>query len=108
MSSTATTLAAAGAAANGGGYLNTAEVSRKFFGGLSDQTILRFVKEDGLPAHQVKRRWYFDPAEVDAWIHSRGNGVDPYRAAIKKLVDEAPPLTAEQAAKIRAVLGGAA
>lgn len=96
-----------------GGYLNTAEVSERFFGGLSTQTIRKFVAEDGLPAHRVVRRLYFDPAEVDAWIRARngqtGASSDPYRAAIKRLVDEAPPLTAEQAAKIRAVLiGGAA
>ncbi|MGH3556427.1 helix-turn-helix domain-containing protein [Mycobacterium sp.] len=94
-------------------YLNTAEVSERFFAGLSTQTIRKFVAEDGLPAHRVVRRLYFDPAEVDAWIRARngqtGQPSDPYRQAIKRLVDEAPELTAEQAATIRAVLvGGAA
>ena len=38
------------------GYLNTAEVSARFFGGLSTQTVRNFVAEDGLPAHRVMRR----------------------------------------------------
>jgi hypothetical protein len=97
------------------GYLNTAEVSERFFGGLSTQTIRRFVADEGLPAHRVVRRLFFDPVEVDAWVRARAEASrpapedDPYRAAIKKLVDAAPELTADQAAKIRAVLmGGAA
>lgn len=90
------------------GYLSTAEVSRRFFAGLSAQTIRKFVSQDGLPAHRVVRRLYFDPDEVDAWIRARGGQAgsppDPYREHIKKLVDAAPPLTAEQADRIRAVL----
>jgi hypothetical protein len=105
--------AAVATAAAPGGYLNTAEVSARFFGGLSTQTIRKFVAEDGLPAHRVVRRLYFDPIEVDAWIRARNGqteqSADPYRAAIKRLVAAAPALTADQAAKIRAVLlGGAA
>jgi hypothetical protein len=46
--------------------------------------------------------------ECETWLREHGYLVDPYRAAIKKLVDAAPPLTVEQAAKIRAILGGAA
>lgn len=76
------------------------------------KSVIRLVKEQGLPAHRVGRRYLFDPAEVESWLRSRSGQpeppADPYRAAIKKLVDEAPPLTAEQAGKIRAVLGGAA
>ncbi|KUH86313.1 helix-turn-helix domain-containing protein [Mycobacterium sp. IS-1556] len=94
------------------GYLNTAEVSERFFGGLSAQTIRKFVAEDGLPAHRVVRRLYFDPVEVDAWVRARdgqpGTPPDPYREHVKKLVDAAPPLTAEQADRIRAVLSGGA
>lgn len=95
------------------GYLNTAEVSERFFGGLSAQTIRKFVAEDGLPAHRVVRRLYFDPVEVDAWVRARDGQrgtppADPYREHIKRLVDAAPPLTAEQADRIRAVLTGGA
>lgn len=96
-----------------GGYLNTAEVSERFFGGLSTQTIRKFVAEEGLPAHRVVRRLYFDPAEVDAWIRARNIQAaqlrptgDAYREHIKRLVDDAPALTAEQAERIRAVLMG--
>jgi len=41
-------------------------------------------------------------------LQANGYLVDAYRLQIKRLVDAAPPLTAEQAAKIRAVLGGPA
>lgn len=47
------------------GFLNTAEVSERFFGGTSPQTIRKYVNDDGLPAHRVNRRFYYDPAEVD-------------------------------------------
>ena len=43
-----------------------------------------------------------------AWLIEHGHLLDPYRAAIKRLVDEAPPLTADQAARLRAVLSGGA
>jgi excisionase family DNA binding protein len=107
-----TTIAAAPASVATGGCLTTDEVARSLR--RSIQTIRRFVAQEGLPVRRVKRRLYFDAAEVDAWLRARSGEqepeppTDPYRAAIKNLVDEAAPLTAEQAAKIRAVLGGAA
>lgn len=101
-----TTNPAAPASVATGGYLTTGEVARNLR--RSPQTIRAFVANEGLPARRINNRLYFDPAEVDAWVRARdGQPTDPYRAAIKKLVDEAPPLTADQAAKIRAVLGGA-
>lgn len=91
--------------------------------GLADSTIRRLVRE-GLPCVRVGSKLYFDLARVDAWLDARADAasaaataagatrpdptVDAYRAAIKRLVDDAPPLTADQAARIRAVLGGAA
>jgi hypothetical protein len=92
---------------------HTSQVAERFFGGCSTQTVRNYVKE-GLPAHRVVRTLYFDPVEVREWIRTRSAQPpdptgDAYRAAIKKLVDAAPELTADQAAKIRAVLiGGAA
>lgn len=88
------------------GYLTTAEVAQRLR--RSTQTIRAFVHKEGLPAHRVKRRLYFRPDEVDSWLRARsgvtGSRADTYREHIKKLVDEAPRLTAEQAARIRAVL----
>lgn len=96
---TAPTIAAAG------GYLTTAEVGTRL-GGLSDQTIRKFVHAEGLPAHRVNRRLYFDPTEVDAWIRNRNGQArrDDHRAVIRALVDAAPELTDEQAARIRTIL----
>lgn len=105
-------------AAEPGDYLNTAEVSERFFGKLSTQTIRHYVAHEGLPAHRVMRRLYFDPVEVEAWIRARSTRVadddtarpatDDHRAAIKRLVDAAPTLTAAQAERIRALLSGGA
>lgn len=76
--------------------------------GVARSAIPRLV-EKGLPAFKLdKTRWVFPLDECESWLREHGYLVDPYRAAIKKLVDDAPPLTAEQAAKIRAVLRGAA
>ncbi|MGO9157335.1 hypothetical protein [Mycobacterium sp.] len=64
--------------------------------------------EEGLPFFRLDAtRRVFPVDECEAWLREHGYFVDPYRAAIKKLIDDAPPLSADQAAKIRAVLGGA-
>ena len=91
--------------------LDTAGVARKL--GRSTQTVRVFVKEQGLPAIRVNRRLVFDEAEVDAWLEARAESApatsgDVHRQAIKRLVDAAPELTADQAARIRAVLSGGA
>ncbi|MGJ6122706.1 excisionase family DNA-binding protein [Mycolicibacterium sp. Y3] len=81
---------------------------------LTVPTVRRLVREEGLPAHRVARRVKFLADEVDAWLRARSGdqhpakAVDDHRAAIKRLVDAAPPLTAEQAARIKAVLGSGA
>jgi excisionase family DNA binding protein len=72
-------------------------------------SVLRLVRRDGLPARRAGRRYLFDPNEVDAWLRARGaepSTATDHRAAIKRLVDTAPELTAEQAERIRAVLTG--
>jgi hypothetical protein len=88
--------------------------------GLPDETIRRLVRK-GLPCVRIGPKFYFDLDKVDDWFDRAAESAaeavaetaasprakpDPYRAEIKRLVDAAPPLTAEQAAKIRAVLGG--
>jgi hypothetical protein len=112
---TPSTLAAAGGAATGGKSLpnlrpapfdTSGQLSQAT--GLPQSTIQELVAK-GLPAYQLdQRRYVFDRSEAVAWLVKHGHLIDPYRAAIKQLVDDAPPLSAEQAAKIRAVLGGAA
>lgn len=76
--------------------------------GVARNILPRLVRE-GLPAYRLDRKTFvFIEDEAVAWLVKHGHIVDPYRAAIRKLVDEAPPLTPDQAAKIRAVLAGAA
>ncbi len=94
-------------------WLTTADVAERVR--RSPQTVRFWVAEEGLPAHRVTRRLYFDEAEVEAWMLARRDDCDPpapddHRAVIKQMVDAAPGLTDEQAARIRAVLlsGGAA
>lgn len=87
-------------------FLTSGQLGREI--NLPQSRIQELVAE-GLPAYQLdQRRYVFDRDEAVAWLVEHGHLVDKYRAAIKRLVDDAPPLTAEQAAKIRAVLGGAA
>ncbi|KWX25634.1 hypothetical protein AFM11_05255 [Mycolicibacterium wolinskyi] len=89
-------------------HLTTADLAERLR--RSEQTIRYWVAHEGLPAHRMTRRLYFDPAEVDAWLLARRDGAAPddHRAAIRALVDAAPELTDDQAAKIRAVLTGGA
>jgi hypothetical protein len=76
--------------------------------GIPQSRIQELVGE-GLPAYLLdQRRYVFDRDEAVAWLLDHGHLLDPYRAAIKRLVDEAPPLTAAQAERIKAVLRGAA
>lgn len=84
------------------------EIKHKF-GYRKASSVLRLVRDEGLPAHRPGRRYLFDPAEVDAWLrdHSTYGITNDHRALIKRLVDAAPELTDEQVAKIRGVLGGA-
>jgi phage terminase Nu1 subunit (DNA packaging protein) len=76
--------------------------------GLPQQKIQNLVAE-GLPTYALdQRRYVFNADEAVAWLTEHGHLIDPYREHIKKLVDAAPPLTAEQADRIRAVLSGGA
>lgn len=77
---------------------------------LAPKTIRRYVHEQGMPAHRVGRVFRFDPDEVDAWLRARATAPDQdddYRAKIKHLVDQAPPITPEQADRIASILGAA-
>ncbi len=64
----------------------------------------RLIKA-GLPAYRLDAKTFtFIEDEATAWLAEHGYHVDPYRAAIRRLIDDAPPLTSDQAARIRAVL----
>ena len=38
--------------------------------GVTRDTLLAWINEKGLPAHQVGRGWKYKPSEVDEWIKS--------------------------------------
>lgn len=73
---------------------------------------MRALTRQGMPCVRVGAKLYFDLAEVDSWIDnnlvSTASPSNDHRSVIKALVDGAPEITAEQAERIRAVLGGAA
>jgi hypothetical protein len=70
------------------------------------QSRIRALVAEGLPAYGLdQRRFVFDRDEAVSWLTAHGYLVDVYRENIKNLVDAAPPLSAEQAAQIRAILG---
>lgn len=88
--------------------LSAVDLSDRY--GVSLVTIRRLCKR-GLPHYRLGRLYRFDVAETDPWMREHGatpsgNG-DDYRAAVKCLVDQAPPLTADQADRIRSILSGA-
>ncbi len=86
--------------------VKTSQFCEKF--GVARSAIPRLA-EEGLPAFKLDAtRWVSLLDECETWLREHGYLRDPYRAQIKRLVDAAPPLTADQAAKIRAVLSGGA
>lgn len=78
--------------------------------GLARSAVSKFIDE-GMPAFKLDAtRWVFPLDECEAWLREHGHLDDPYRAAVKRLVVAAPEVTAEQFARIRAILseGGSA
>ncbi|OHT54088.1 hypothetical protein BKG59_22365 [Mycobacteroides chelonae] len=73
---------------------------------------MRALVRQGMPCVRVGAKLYFDLTEIDSWIDnnlvSTTSPSNDHRSVIKALVDSAPEITAEQAERIRAVLGGAA
>ncbi|MGW0037491.1 helix-turn-helix domain-containing protein [Gordonia sp. NPDC003376] len=75
---------------------------------VSKVTIYRLIKR-GLPHLRVGTLYRFDLAETDPWMReyrtpSTADG--DYREAVRRLVDEAPELSAEQADRISTILSG--
>lgn len=42
--------------------------------GLSRDTILKLIKENGLPSSKIGGKWRFDLHEVDKWVKERCSG----------------------------------
>ena len=34
------------------------------------ETVYRWIKKNGLPAHRVGKRWLFQRSAIDAWVQS--------------------------------------
>lgn len=37
---------------------------------ITDESLYSWIKNKGIPAHRVGKRWLFDKGELDAWIKS--------------------------------------
>ena len=40
---------------------------------ISRDTVMNWIKKDGMPAHQKGRLWRFDVNEVDEWMKNNGH-----------------------------------
>lgn len=40
--------------------------------GISRDTVTKWIKNKGMPAHQIERIWRFDKDEVDEWMRNNG------------------------------------
>lgn len=40
--------------------------------GISRDTVTKWIKDKGMPAHQIGRTWRFDREEIDAWMRNDG------------------------------------
>jgi hypothetical protein len=66
-------------------FLTSGQLSKET--GLPQGRIQELVPE-GLPAYELdSRRYVYDRDEAIAWLTEHGHLFDPYRAAIKRLVD---------------------
>lgn len=49
--------------------LDSDDIAQRF--STTRETVYKLVREDGLPAHRIRRRLLFDPQEVDQWMRSQ-------------------------------------
>lgn len=49
-------------------YMTVADVCNVL--SATPETVYRWIKQKGLPAHRVGKRWVFKQAEVDSWVTS--------------------------------------
>ncbi|WAC55171.1 helix-turn-helix transcriptional regulator [Gordonia sp. SL306] len=88
--------------------VSTQELAREL--GCAKKTVLHYVHNFGLPVHRLGPRVFrYDLDEVHAWLRSNPmpaqgapsgtptDADDDYRDSIRKLVDAAPALSADQA-----------
>ena len=44
--------------------------------GISRDTAMKWIKNKGMPAHQIDRIWRFDKDEIDEWMRNNGKSPD--------------------------------
>ena len=52
-----------------GEYLRVSDLCKALF--VSDETIYRWIKKQGLPAHRAGKQWLFKKHEVDSWVEAQ-------------------------------------
>lgn len=75
------------------------------------RTITRMIARGELPAYRVGRAVRLDPAEVDAAFRAEPNrdpAAEAVAAYVARVVDDAPPLTAEQRSRLTSLLAPSA
>ena len=44
---------------------------------VTNETVYKWIDQQGMPGHRVGRRWMFKKEEVDAWVRSGGSSDRP-------------------------------
>ena len=58
------------------GYLKMRDVCQYL--SVTDDTISKWIRKDGMPAHKIGKQWLFVKREIDTWIVGHnGNGEMP-------------------------------
>lgn len=60
---------------------------RAYLGDISTQTLTRYIRDDGLPAHRVGNRHRFNLDEIDAWVMRRGHARRDRPASESRCID---------------------
>ena len=61
-------------------WLSVTEISKYL--GITNDSVYKWVKEKGMPAHRLGKLWKFKTDEVDVWM--RQGGANGARGEIKK------------------------
>jgi excisionase family DNA binding protein len=88
-------------------YLTTEALAAQM--GVSPPTVRKLIRDEGLPAHQIGRRWVFVPAEVDQWLRNRdGHTAAPSTPDSAWLAEQLARFTADDLRRVGEVLAAVA
>ena len=63
---------------------------RAYLGGISTQTLTKYIRDGELPAHRVGNRHRFNLDEIDAWLMQRGHARRDRDPSQSRWIDTAP------------------